>query len=70
MRTNIELDDDLMAEAMAVTGVKTKKDLVDLALRMLIKAKKKKDLLDLVGQIDIDPDYDHKLARRGRYDLD
>ena len=70
MRTNIELDDTLVDEAMKVSGAKTKKDVVDLALRALIKSRKKKDLLDLVGHIDIDPDFDHKKARRGRYDAD
>ncbi len=70
MRTNIELDDKIVEEAMKVSGAKTKKDVVDMALRALIKSKKKKDLLDLVGRIDIDPAFDHKKARRGRYDAD
>jgi Arc/MetJ family transcription regulator len=68
MRTNIDLDDTLVDEAMKVSGAKTKKEVVDLALRALIKSRVKKDLLDLVGQIDIDPDFDHKKARRTRYD--
>ena len=68
MRTNIDLDDTLVDEAMKVSGAKTKKEVVDLALRALIKARTKKDLLDLVGHIDIDPEFDHKKARRTRYD--
>ena len=68
MRTNIDLDDTLVDEAMKVSGAKTKKEVVDLALRALIKSRAKKDLLDLVGQIDIDPEFDHKKARRTRYD--
>ena len=70
MRTNIDIDDDLVDEAMRVSGAKTKKDVVDLGLRALIKARTKRDLLDLVGQIDIDPGFDHKKARRTRYDAD
>ena len=35
-RTNIELDDDLVAEVMRRYGVSTKKDAVDLALRRLV----------------------------------
>ena len=70
MRTNIDLDDTLVEEAMKVSGAKTKKDVVDLALRALVKSRKKKDLLDLVGQIDIDPEYDYKKSRRTRYDAD
>jgi Arc/MetJ family transcription regulator len=36
MRTNIELDDELMAKAMAATGAKTKRAVVDEALKMLV----------------------------------
>jgi Arc/MetJ family transcription regulator len=35
-RTNIDLDDDLVAEVMRRYGVATKKDAVDLALRRLV----------------------------------
>jgi Arc/MetJ family transcription regulator len=35
-RTNIEIDDDLIAEAMRKYGLKTKKEAVDLALRRLV----------------------------------
>ncbi len=68
MRTNIDMNDELVAEAMAVTGVRTKKEVVDLALRELIKLKKKKDLLDLVGRVHLDAEFDHKKARRSKYD--
>ena len=70
MRTNIDLDDTLVDEAMKISGAKTKKDVVDLALRTLIHTRKKKDLLDLVGHVDIAPEFDHKKARRTRYDAD
>lgn len=36
MRTNIEIDDALMAEALAATGAKTKREAVERGLRMLI----------------------------------
>ncbi len=70
MRTNIDLDDALVDEAMKVSGAKTKREVVDMALRALIKTRTKKDLLDLVGHIDIDSEFDHKKARRTRYDAD
>ena len=63
MRINIEIDDKLMAEAFRLTSVKTKKELVHLALTEFIKAKKKKDLLDLSGKIQFHDDYDHKALR-------
>ena len=63
MRTNIVLDDDLVAEAARLTGIKTKKDLVHEALRTLIQVRKRKSLLDLQGQISFSPDYDHEELR-------
>lgn len=68
MRTNIELDDDIVDEAMRLSGAKTKKEVVHMALRELIKSKKKKDLLDLVGKVQIDVDYDYKAGRRSKLD--
>lgn len=70
MRTNIELDDALVAEALKLTGAKTKREVIHLALQALIKKSKKKDLFELVGKIDLDPDFDHKKVRRSRYDPD
>ena len=64
MRTNIVLDDSLVAEALRLSGIKTKKDLIDEALRAFIAAKKRKNLLDLQGRIQFAPDYDHKALRR------
>ncbi|PDQ17979.1 DUF2191 domain-containing protein [Mesorhizobium sanjuanii] len=37
MRTNIELDDELIAEAMAASGLKTKKATIEAALRTLVR---------------------------------
>jgi Arc/MetJ family transcription regulator len=63
MRTNIELDDDLIAEAARLSGIKTKKDLVHEALRVFIATKKRKSLLDLKGRIEFAPGYDYKRLR-------
>jgi Arc/MetJ family transcription regulator len=51
MRTNIELDDGLVEEAFRLTNVRTKKELIHLALQELIRVRKKRNLLDLSGQI-------------------
>ncbi|MBV1694532.1 MAG: type II toxin-antitoxin system VapB family antitoxin [Hyphomicrobiales bacterium] len=67
MRTTIDLDHALLEKAMKVSGAKTKKEVVDMALRALIRTKAKNDLLDLVGYIDIDAEFDHKRTRRTRY---
>lgn len=68
MRTNIVLDDDLVSEAFTLTGVRTKKELVNLALRELVAHRKKKDLLDLAGKIEFSSDFDHKALRSLRND--
>jgi len=47
MRTNIVLDDEIIKEAKKLTSLKTKKDVVDFALRELINNLKKKNLLAL-----------------------
>lgn len=69
-RTNIELDEDLVEEAMQLTGAKTKRQVVQMALAELVRSKKKKDLVDLAGKIKFHDGYDHKKLRRTRYDAD
>ncbi|HSK76695.1 MAG TPA: type II toxin-antitoxin system VapB family antitoxin [Thermoanaerobaculia bacterium] len=66
MRTNINLDDKLLAEAARLSGIKTKKDLVHEALRVLIATRKRKSLLDLQGKIEFAPGYDYKALREDR----
>lgn len=46
MRTNIEIDDELLAEAIAATGLKTKKAVVEQALRLTVENKRRRDALD------------------------
>ncbi|NBD96182.1 MAG: type II toxin-antitoxin system VapB family antitoxin [Gammaproteobacteria bacterium] len=70
MRTNIVLNDDLVREAVKLTGVTTKRELVDMALRELIRKERRKDLFELAGQIEFADDYDHKEARALRHDSD
>lgn len=63
MRTNIVLDDELVAEAARLSGIKTKRELVHEALRVLIATKRRKSLLDLEGKIELAPGYDYKSLR-------
>lgn len=69
-RTNIELDEDLVTEAMQLTGAKSKREVVDTALRALVRARKKKDLTELAGKIEFYEGYNHKKLRRTRHDAD
>ena len=68
MRTNIVLDDELVREAFALTDVRTKRELVHLALEELVRVRRKKDLLELAGKIQFNQDFDHKELRKTRND--
>lgn len=68
MRTTVDLDDELVAEAFAVTGVQTEKELLRLALSELIRGRQKKDLSELAGRISLRDDFDHKALRATRRD--
>jgi Arc/MetJ family transcription regulator len=67
MRTNIELDDALVAEAFRLTTAKTKKELIHQALETLIQSHKKKNLLELAGKIQFSEGYDYKALRTTRH---
>ena len=60
MRTNIVLDDDLIAQAMAKAGVKTKKGAVEAALRAYVCKPDYSGLLALEGSDVLADDYDPK----------
>jgi len=47
MVTNIELDDDLIEQALQISRLKTKKDVVHEALRQYVASLKKKELLSI-----------------------
>jgi Arc/MetJ family transcription regulator len=51
MRTNIEIDDALLAEAMAATGLRTKRKVVEAGLRLLVRRKRQADARKLLGRI-------------------
>lgn len=63
MRTNIVLDDQLMAEAFAVSRATTKKELIHEALRELVASRKRKNLAELWGTDMLRKDYDYKAMR-------
>lgn len=58
MRTNIEIDDGLMKKAMKAAGTSTKKETVEEGLRLLIRRKQMRNLLDLEGRVRWDGDLD------------
>ncbi|TAK31289.1 MAG: type II toxin-antitoxin system VapB family antitoxin [Chloroflexota bacterium] len=52
LRTNIELDENLVDEAMKLTHIRTKKDLVNFALRELVNKARRKRILELEGKVE------------------
>lgn len=64
MRTNIVLDDELVAEAQRITGATTKREVVELALRELVDRQKRLGILALRGQVRWEGDLE--VSRRGR----
>ncbi|TVQ09794.1 MAG: type II toxin-antitoxin system VapB family antitoxin [Balneolaceae bacterium] len=51
MRTNIVIDDELMDEAMQLSRLKTKKDVVEEALKLLVQRKKQEKIKMLRGKL-------------------
>lgn len=51
MRTNIVINDALMDDALKVTGLKTKKEAVELGLKTLIRLKQQEDIKALRGKL-------------------
>jgi Arc/MetJ family transcription regulator len=51
MRTNIEIDDKLMARAMRVSGEPTKRAVVDRALRLLLRLESQAGVRKLRGKV-------------------
>jgi Arc/MetJ family transcription regulator len=66
MATNVELDPVLIKEALKLSGKRTKREVIDDALREYVKYRKQKGIIKLFGTIDYDPDYNYKEERRRR----
>lgn len=58
MRTNIVIDDQLMDDALKATGLTTKKDAVELGLKLLIKQNKQQAIRKLRGKLKWEGDLD------------
>ena len=50
-RTNIELNDKILKDALSLTHIKTKKDVVNYALEELVKKMRRKKMLELEGKV-------------------
>ena len=66
MRTTIVLDDALLEQAFALTGARTKRELVHLALSEFVGRSCKPKPFEIAGKVALRPDFDHKAMRRLR----
>jgi Arc/MetJ family transcription regulator len=51
MRTNVVIDDDLMASALRVSGLRTKKDAIEEGLKLLVQVKSQKEIRGFRGKL-------------------
>lgn len=66
MATNLSIDPDLLDLALAVSGERTKKAAVTKALQEFIARRRQRRLLDLIGALEWDEEYDYKSERSRR----
>lgn len=52
MRTNIVIDDKLIQETLRVTGLKTKREAVELGLRTLLRMRQQEEIRRFRGKLD------------------
>ena len=65
MRTNIEIEDELIQKALSLSGLKTKRAAVEAALRMLIRVKEQEEILNLAGKVHWQGDLEESRQGRG-----
>ncbi len=66
MRSNLDFDQKLLAEAQKIGGFKYKKDTINAALAEYVNRHKQLKIIDLFGKIDYDEEYDYKKERKKR----
>jgi hypothetical protein len=70
MQTSINVDEALLNEAFQLTNLTNQEELINLALQEFVRSRRKKNLLDLAGQIQFVPGFDHKTLRETRHAAD
>jgi Arc/MetJ family transcription regulator len=66
MATNLAIDDNLLNTALALGGLKTKNDTLNLSLDEFIQRRKRQEVINLFGKIEFDKNYDYKKSRKKR----
>lgn len=66
MATNLAIDPDLLQHALEVSGLRTKKEAVTIALEEFVARRAQAKIVDSFGTLDWDDSYDYKEDRRSR----
>ncbi|VAW50156.1 hypothetical protein MNBD_GAMMA06-1707 [hydrothermal vent metagenome] len=64
MATNLSIDTNLLSEALTISGLTTKKDTVNQALKEFVQRRKQREITALFGSLPQDSDYDYKKGRQ------
>ncbi|RLA46405.1 MAG: type II toxin-antitoxin system VapB family antitoxin [Gammaproteobacteria bacterium] len=64
MRTNIVIDDDLMADALKATGLSTKREAVEQGLKLLVRQNQQQSIRKLRGKLKWEGDLDEMRGRK------
>ncbi len=64
--TNLNIDDELLEEAVRLSGKKTKREAVNAALQEFVSRRKQRRIVEVFGKLDWDPRYDYKRERERR----
>lgn len=65
MATNLEIDNELIQEALKLGGHRTKRAVVEAALKEYVQRRKQLIITELFGTIEYEEDYDYKKQREG-----
>ena len=63
-KTNLDIDNNLINEAIAIGEQNTEKSVIEAALKEYIQRRKQIQILDLFGTIEYEADYDYKQQRQ------
>jgi Arc/MetJ family transcription regulator len=63
MPSNLAIDDELLGLAQHISGLRTKKETVNLALKEFVQRRKQDEIIDLFGTVEYDRTYDYKERR-------
>ena len=66
MATNVEIDPDLIQQALRLGGKRTKREVIEEALQEYVSRREQQQIVSLFGTIDYDDDYDYKKQRARR----